>query len=194
MSTATHFEIDRSLDGATNWTMVARIPYPATTYNFNNYSSGDVTKYFRIRAVIDGVTQTALPMNSTYATSNAVTCSYGGAETSFKVERRRQDLGTWDEIASLAPGTITYDNAVSRFDYSYRVRGFNSYGYSAYSNLAISVPHSYSWEISNDLSATLDYSWEIFNNESRALDYSWNIKNIAGYRYKFGLDKRKVLY
>lgn len=194
MSVATHYQIERSLDGVTNWTQIALVAAPTKTLTFNNYSSGGITKYFRVRAVILGVTQTALPLQSSYASSSSVTCEYGGEETSFKVERRRHDLGVWDEIASLPAGTITYNDAVDRFDYSYRVRGYNSYGYSAYSNLAILFPNSYSWNIEGDIQSVLNYSWHILGDINRMLDYSWNINAIAGYRYRFGLDRKMVLY
>ncbi len=59
-------------------------------------------------------------------------------EDGFKIERRRNDEPSFSEIATVGPNTTSYVNTglSSKTTYYYRVRAYNAYGNSNYSNTA----------------------------------------------------------
>lgn len=169
-SKATHFEIQKSSNGS-SWITIALILATATTYTLN-YHEGDKTYYFRVRAVISHIQQTAgLPWYSDWSNVPNANCTYTGEETSFKVERKRDDEGGFTEIASLPPNTTTYTDTdlVLEHDYSYRVRGYNDSGYSDYTNIATFdhyVEKIINWALSK---IGDDPIWCIYGAEERSL-------------------------
>lgn len=57
-------------------------------------------------------------------------------ETGFSIERKAGGAGTFSEIVTLSSNVITYDDytVIDGITYTYRVRAYNSFGYSDYSN------------------------------------------------------------
>src|SRR3990167_247338 len=169
MSAETHFEIDRSSDNV-NWNTIAIVAANIVTYTVQN-AAGDITNSFRVRAIIKGVVQTALPLNSSYSNTDSCLCTYNDPETLFKVERKRDDEGGYTEIASLAANTIIYTDTdlALEHDYNYRVRGYNAIGYSSYSNIATFdryIEKIINWALSK---IGDDPLWCVYGTEERAI-------------------------
>ncbi|MHC4740292.1 MAG: hypothetical protein ACYS8Z_00110 [Planctomycetota bacterium] len=57
------------------------------------------------------------------------------AEYGFKLEMKLNALPTWSEVAMLGPNMTSYQRSASKFNtYRFRVRAFDEFGHSAYSN------------------------------------------------------------
>lgn len=163
MSAETHFEIERSSDNV-NWVTIAIVAANTITYTVSP-AAGDITNYFRVRAIIKGVVQTALPLNSSYSNTGDCLCSYA-VELNFKVERKLLSDVIWVEIVSLPAGTVSYNDTGKEpvTTYNYRVRSYNIWGYSAYSNIAETM-------------CLFDLQ---LKSTSKGLPYQYNIKHITG--------------
>jgi hypothetical protein len=63
-------------------------------------------------------------------------------EDGFRIERKTEPSGTWSEIATVSANVTTYQNSglTTGTTYCYRVRAYNSYGNSSYSNEACATP------------------------------------------------------
>lgn len=61
-----------------------------------------------------------------------------GNETGFKIERSPTGSGSWSQITTVSAGVTTYNNTglSAATIYYYRVRAYNSFGNSSYSNTA----------------------------------------------------------
>jgi uncharacterized protein len=145
----TGYSIERKPAGGTYLKLTV---LPANTTTFTDSGLIDGTRYFyRIKAIntipaeSKGVeTSAATPL---YAPGNLSASAisktnvllewtdYSGAESGFRVERK-VDGGQFDEIATLGANVSSYnDFSVSGSTrYHYRVRAFNSLGFSPYSN------------------------------------------------------------
>lgn len=62
-------------------------------------------------------------------------------ESGFKVERRKGDSGSWGEIFNTSANITDVESLINLvITYYYRVRAYNDYGYSDYSNVVIITP------------------------------------------------------
>jgi hypothetical protein len=156
----TAYTVERSPDGAANWTIItSSLPADTTSYS-NTGLNPNTTYYYRVRATsptgISGYSNTAsartpdtvpvAPSNLTATRSGANKSQYvtlkwtdsSTNETNFAVERS-MDRTTWSTLtSSLTGNTTSYtDRNVARFTtYYYRVKATNAVGSSPYSNVA----------------------------------------------------------
>jgi len=157
------FEIERSLDGVSNWMMIASAPPSNGSGGVVTYQDGNLspdTEYFyRVRA---------FNQNSNSAYSNVASATTLGApaapeaptsliaaaiseseirlnwldnsnnELGFSIERSNDPEGPWTEIDTVGPNVTTYsDTSVAPGQtFFYRVLAFNAIGPSAPSNVA----------------------------------------------------------
>lgn len=105
------------------------------------FSAGTKGARLSRMAVVVTYTPLAAPSNltATASSTNAILNWIDNAsnEDGFKVERHNTATTTFSEIASVGVDVITYtDPSLSADTYTYRVRAFNSGGFSGYSNTA----------------------------------------------------------
>jgi hypothetical protein len=108
--------------------------------SWNGSSSGPYSLSLTIEAS-GGPPAAPSNLSATVASSSQINLSWqdnSNNETGFKVERKTGAGGTWNEIATVGTGVRTYQNTglAANTTYYYRVRAYNSYGNSAYSNEA----------------------------------------------------------
>lgn len=147
------FEVERSLNGV-SWTWVATSTPNTTSYYDNSLSAG-TTYYHRVRTFNAGVysaytntatTTTGVPTPNApssltaSASSTTVTLNWNdnsSDELAFTIQRRNGN-GLFSHIATTSADVITYDDVVTATTspYVYRIRAWNSGGYSAFSNHA----------------------------------------------------------
>lgn len=154
----TGFSIERSLDGS-SWGVIASTSPNATSYADTGLSAG-TTYYYRVRAAA-GSAYTAYT-NSANATTVAGTSpsapsglgltKFSGTtttdillnwtdnssdESGFAIERM-VNFGGFVGYATTTASTTSYTDfgLTGTSTYTYRVRAFNGYGYSAYTNMA----------------------------------------------------------
>jgi hypothetical protein len=151
----TGYQVERSSNGGTSYTLVATTAAGATTYA--DTSRPDGTYKYRVRAWVsanftgsDWLTQAGtVTVASVPATPTGLSVDDVGTtrvdlawsdvsanETGFVIERRLLPSGTFSQVASIAADTVSYrDNTVleSR-QYEYRVAATNAAGTSGYSN------------------------------------------------------------
>ncbi len=150
----TGFKVERSLDSVANWVQISQ-PL-MSTYRDSGLVSG--TKYYyRVRAynsvgnspfsnIASATTPEVLPNqpDSLIAqTLNSSSIQIRWADRShnelgFKLERKLSTAPNWLEIVSLPANVKTYNDTglVQNTTYNYRIRSYNSIGYSGYSNIA----------------------------------------------------------
>lgn len=63
-------------------------------------------------------------------------------EDGFEVQRRESESEGWKVVAQVAADVAAYSDSAVRFgvSYEYRVRAFNEWGYSGYTNVVVHVP------------------------------------------------------
>jgi hypothetical protein len=73
-----------------------------------------------------------------------------GGRAAFKIERKTGATGAFAEIATQSPGRTAFtDSSVGvKITYCYRVRAYNSAGYSAYSNQACGIAATFDLTVS----------------------------------------------
>lgn len=157
------FEIERSLDGVSNWVFVTSAPPGNGSGGMPTYQDGslqpETTYYYRVRAfrqntfsaysnIASATTQGApsAPAAPSGLTASAVSefeirldwIDNSSDESGFIIERALDPNGQWSGIDTTGPGATTYsDTTVSPGQaYYYRVRAFNDFGQSAPSNVA----------------------------------------------------------
>lgn len=148
----TGYRVQRSTDGV-NFTIIATLPAGAVSY-INTGLSGSTTYYYRVLAYSAGgqsayasASATTLPgrpaapssLKATAVSRTEIRLTWNdnsGNETSFLIERLSN--GAYGTLATVPAGTVAYSDTglTAGFTYAYRVKARNSYGDSAYTNLA----------------------------------------------------------
>jgi hypothetical protein len=158
----TSYHVERSPDGATNWTEIATLGANATSYNDTDLTCA-TPYYYRVRAYwavgdlysaysnIAQATTLACPpilpaptnLNATATSASQINLDWednATDETSYHVERSPDGATNWAEIATLGADAISYNDTglVSATPYFYRVRAYRAGDdlYSAYSDTA----------------------------------------------------------
>ncbi len=150
----TGFKVERSLDSLANWVQISQPVM--SSYRDSGLVSG--TKYYyRVRAynsignspfsnIASATTPEVLPnqpdsLRALSLSSSSIQLQWADRshnELGFKLERKLSTAQNWIEIASIPSNIKTYNDTglVQNTSYSYRVRSYNSIGYSGYSNIA----------------------------------------------------------
>jgi len=79
-------------------------------------------------------------------------------ETGYRLERRDENPNNWSVVASLLPNIVSYTDSglIAGMQYFYRVRAFNTNGYSPYSNEASAVPANVVYIFQDDFDPDTD--------------------------------------
>lgn len=150
------FSIELSTDGS-NFTEIATVGSDVTTYS-NTGLTPNTTYYYQVRAfklkkgvytystysnIDSDTTFTALPDAPTTLSATAVSVSQislawtdsADNEDGFKIERSTNGVD-FTQIDTVSANVTSYDNTAlnSNTTYYYKVRAYNSYGDSAYTN------------------------------------------------------------
>ena len=151
----TGFKVERSLDGATNWTTLTTTAANVTIYNDSGLSA-DTKYYYRVRstgiggdstnATANATTAPAAPSNLAAATVpnalqiNLTWTDNSTTETGFIIERSPNGTDTWTSVGSAAANATAFsDTSLSLTPgtaYFYRIRATSAVGDSANSNIA----------------------------------------------------------
>jgi hypothetical protein len=203
------FAIELSTDGV-SFREIGTVGPNVQTYSSTGLAAG-TTYYYRVRAynspgysaytnVASALTQSAgLPANPTGLTANTASSSeidlawtdHSNNEDGFAIERST-DGATFKEIGTVAPNVQTYASTglAAGTTYYYRVRAYNSQGYSAYTNVAnaftqsAGLPANPTGLAVNSISASeVDLSW---------LDHSNNEDGFAIERSTDGVSFREI--
>ncbi len=204
------FRIERKETGGT-YSEIATLPANTTSYTDTGLNP-ETTYYYRVRAYNSfgtsgysneahattppaGTTPTS-PSNLTAEATSPTEVSLSWTDNSdnedgFKLERK-QGSGPFSVIATLPPNTTTYTDTglTPETTYTYRVRAYNSYGYSDYSNEAqvttpplVTVPDPpTNLTISEITSSSVSLSWtdnsdnedgfKLYRREKEEVDFS----------------------
>lgn len=156
-SNETGFEIERSNDGSTGWTLINTNAANDTTYTDTGLSE-HVTRYYRVRAInadgSSGYSNTAsattnliapTSLTATGASSTQVNLSWtdnSGAESGYKVEQSPNGSTGWAEIATKAANSTSHSviGLTPNVTYYWRVRAYAGSDVSIYSNTASATP------------------------------------------------------
>ncbi len=156
------YQVERSLSSTTGFAIVATLAKDATSFS-NTGLAASTTYYFRVKATSKGnggspysnvasgrtltPTGTTPPAPSNLAASGASSTQINLSwtdnstnETAFKIERATSSAGPWAQIATTAASSYANAGLATGTTYYYRVRAYNSYGDSAYSNTASATP------------------------------------------------------
>jgi titin len=154
----TGYRIERRVDGTDGpWTQVATTAANVTRYVDEGLEPGK-TYLYRVRAFNEAGespnsnvafattpgegTRPAAPreLRASAASATAIDLRWGdvGNETGYKIERRLDGSTTWRQVGSTNADVTTFRDAtvMPRRTYVYRVRAFNAFGDSPYSNTA----------------------------------------------------------
>ncbi|HOZ01671.1 MAG TPA: fibronectin type III domain-containing protein, partial [Candidatus Syntrophosphaera sp.] len=155
----TGFRIERKIEDTGTWAEIAFVEANVTVYSDTGLEP-HTHYYYRVRAVnVNVYSSYSNEANATtsYATPpapsnlSAVTISSSQIilswtdnspnETGFRIEYRIGTAGTWSEIGSVEENLSAYvsDGLASYMTYFYRVRAYNDYGNSEYSNEANAI-------------------------------------------------------
>ncbi|OQA13067.1 MAG: Fibronectin type III domain protein [Chloroflexi bacterium ADurb.Bin360] len=148
------FKVERSLNGV-NWSQIATVAANGTSFA----STGLICNtpyYYRVRAafavgysafsnIATATTLECPPAAPSGLTATAVSgtridlswADNSSNETNFRVERSLNGT-TWAQIATVNANVTTFfnTNLTCNYPYYYRVRSYNSGGFSSYSNVA----------------------------------------------------------
>jgi hypothetical protein len=151
----TGYQVERSSNGGTSYTLVATTAAGATTYADTNRPDG--TYKYRVRAWVSAnftgsdwltqagtVTVASVPATPTGLSVDGVGTTrvdlawsdVSADETGFVIERRLLPSGTFSQVASIAADTVSYRDTtvLESRQYEYRVAATNAAGTSGYSN------------------------------------------------------------
>jgi alpha-tubulin suppressor-like RCC1 family protein len=149
----TGFKIERSVSTNTNYTLLATVGADITSYSDTAGFAPGTTYYYRVRAynsfgnslysneanVI--ITGSPSSLNATVISSSQLNIYWADTadnETGFKIERKIGILDTYEQISTVEANITSYFdsdiNLTLVTTYYYRVRAYNSYGDSLYSN------------------------------------------------------------
>lgn len=129
MSQANYYEVQKSTDNA-NWVTVALVADPTVEYYHENKSNSGIAQYFRVRAVILGIPQTNLPMQSAYTAASNITCTYTATneDLGFEVHRSLDNITYALDVTSESNATSIFSTGiVSGTTYWFKVRAVRSY-------------------------------------------------------------------
>jgi len=124
---------------------------PTTLGNYNGsitqIADGAPTKTVSVTGT--GISTPIPPSNLLlfYVSSNQVTIQWADNSTNesgFKIERKIGSGGSWSQITTVGANVTTYQNSglTNNTQYSYRVRAYNIYGDSEYSNEVLCITGS----------------------------------------------------
>ncbi len=150
----TGFKIERKTGSNGTWNDMDSVGANTTTYSDNNLTAN--TEYcYRVRTYNSvgnsnytnescATTYDVPPipptnLSATAQSSTQINLSWtdnSSNETGFKIERKTGSSGNWSEIAQVGADTTTFsdNNLTTNTQLCFRVRAFNSVGYSDYSN------------------------------------------------------------
>jgi hypothetical protein len=154
----TGFKIEQSLASIGPWTQIATTPANVTSYAPSGLNCGQ-TYYYRVRAynasgnspysnIANATTSpcTSPPVAPSSLIATAISQTQIGLswtdnsndESGFKIERSPNSPGNWVQVATALANSTSYLNAglTCGTTYYYRVRAYNGFGNSAYSNVA----------------------------------------------------------
>jgi hypothetical protein len=150
------FKIERAPAGTGNWGQIATVganvetyantglsPDTAYDYRVRAYNSAGDSAYSNVASASTLPPPPAAPSNLT-ATAISQTridlawSDNSSDESGFKIERALSAGGPWSQIATVGANVTSFSNTGLSPDtgYYYRVRAYNFYGNSAYSNVA----------------------------------------------------------
>ncbi len=183
------FKIERKTGSGGSWSEIATVGTNTTSYQNTGLPSG-TNFYYRVYAYNgignSGYSNEANTWTGSYpqAPSNLTTTAVSTSqinlswqdnaydESGFKIERKTGSGGTYSEIATVGANTTNYQNTglQSGTNYYYRVRAYNYWGDSGYSNESntstIADVNSPTGLNANGVSTSqIDLSWQ---------DNSWN--------------------
>lgn len=170
------FQVERSPNGSTSWTLIATTAANATTYS-NTGLTEATTYYYRVRAtnasgnsgytsVASALTYPAAPtsLTATAIDDTQTDLSWtdnSAGETGFKVERSANGTTGWTQIGTTAANDTTYsDTGLSPgATWYYRVCAYNATGNSAYSNVVSVTTHAAPQTV-YDVGAVVSFDWD----------------------------------
>lgn len=191
----TGFSVERRAQGEANFTVIASSLAPGTTAYTSTGLSATTTYYFRVRAYNgtgnSGYSNEAIIMICPEAPGSAAASAVSSTqiniswtdnssnETGFRIERSTGSNSNYGEIVSNLPaGTTSYSSSGLNVNttYYYRVRAYNAYGNSGYSNEASATTNDEVPYAPTGLTATAASSSQI------NLSWSDNSSNETGFK------------
>jgi Fibronectin type III domain/Beta-propeller repeat len=154
----TGFQVERSTSSTTGFVLVYTAAKDSTTYTNSGLASG-VTYYFRVRAIANSTTSsysnvanartlvsslTGIPaapsgLSAAPYSSSQINIAWrdnSTNETAFAVERATSSAGPFTQIGTTGASGYGSSGLSASTTYWFRVRAYNSSGYSAYTNTA----------------------------------------------------------
>jgi Fibronectin type III domain/Beta-propeller repeat len=158
------YQVERSLSSTTGFVLITTTA--ANVRSFSNTGlASSTTYYYRVRAIGNGnntspysnvaSARTLTPTSTiptapsgllaSAASSSQINLSWtdnSTNETGFKVERASSSAGPWTQIATTASRTFSSTGLAASTTYYFRVRAYNAYGDSGYTNTAYATTFS----------------------------------------------------
>src|SRR4030095_1410009 len=154
----TGFQVERSTSSTTGFVLVYTAAKDSTTYTTSGLASG-VTYYFRVRAIANSTTSsysnvanartlvsslTGIPaapsgLSAAPYSSSQINIAWrdnSTNETAVAVERATSSAGPFTQIGTTGASGYGSSGLSASTTYWFRVRAYNSSGYSAYTNTA----------------------------------------------------------
>jgi len=128
MSTATHFEVDKSTD---NVNFVPVSIAAGTNYTYENSPNSGIIQYFKVRASILGIPQTNLPMHSAFTAVSNITCTYTATneDQGFEIVKSTNGGGSYS-LATRTEANATVglvNNVTQGVEHLIKVRAVRDY-------------------------------------------------------------------
>lgn len=178
----TGFELQRSLDGSTGWTVVA-LPIANATTHSDTGLADDTQYFYRLRATggvlesdwsntVNATTDLAVPaapsgLSATQTGTTTIDLAWtdnSDNETSFEIQRSLDGSTGWTTVLTPAANATTASDSLltEGTQYFYRIRATNAAGSSAWSNTAndFTLPAAPSSLVATAVSDTeIDLTW-----------------------------------